>query len=467
MSRSDRKGARYLGPYFDDSVSTEQPWYLIYIDPIAEGGKGKREKKRFPTEEDAQAEKDGYEAEQQAALETTVEQAIALFVDACLLAIKHNRPGSIYAKVYRLRLFFESVLKLPVAALTDKLCKQLRKGKWVTVPGQTKSVVVLDGLATRKLKGTGKVATQTSQLNTLAAVSHFTGWLVEEGLLSVDPMAWYDPKKEAPPEHGSKGQSKLSFSQAEKVLFLSMEIAHRESGKTELGTQAAATFLMVMTGLRATTVVNLLVSNLDIRKGAAHGDHWILSAPRAKKRGAIEMRPYGLTEHFEPALGPLCIGRPGSEPMFVTAPRLTSVMKAELAARYSALDQARTKEATAARREFLREHGSWRQQMNKWQRAQFADDEGSSSRHHKRDWARRAVAKICDLAGVPRETAHALRGALASKLTARGYADIAQWLLGHVHGSTTEQSYTSPAAAALRRTRPFMDILDGGKGGRR
>jgi site-specific recombinase XerD len=464
VGRSRGAGDRCLGPYYDDSKA-EQPWYLVFIDPGAgPGGKDKREKKRFRTEAAAQAEKEGYEAEQQAAREMTVEQAIELFVDKYLRPIKRNRPASIYAKVYRLRLFLEAVLKLPVAALTEQLCQDLRKGKWRTVPGQAKSVVVLHGLATRELKGTKKEATHTSQLNTLSAVRHLTGWLVKERILTDDPMAWYDPKEEASPEHGSKGQSKLSFSQAEKVLLLSLEIAQRESGKTELGTQAAAVFLVLMTGLRANTVVNLPVSSVDIRKGAAHGDHWILTAPRAKKRGGVKMRPYALTEPFEAVLGPLCIGRPGDEPMFVTAPRLSAAMKAELATKYAALDRSRTPQAIAARRAWLREHGTWRQQINKWQRGEFAEDEGSW-RANKRDWVRRAVGKICSLAGVPRETAHALRGVLASKLTAQGYADVAQWLLDHVHGSTTEQSYTSPAAAALRRTSPFMGILEGGKRG--
>lgn len=469
MSRSNRRGDRCLGPYYDKSkndgrakdapvIEGAEPWHIFFVE---NGKKGGRE--NFRTRALALAAKDNYEAETAAAAAMTVEQAIALYVVMYLRPRKKNRPGSLKTAIYRLRWFLAPILKYPVASWTEAVSKELRVGKYRTVPGQVEPIRVLKGLDTRELPRTKKPPTHTSQLNILAAAQPFARWLVKGGYLKDDPMAWYNPiEDEGPPETGSKGQTDLSFSQAEKVLLLALELAERESGKTDIGTRAACVFVVMMTGLRASTVAGLKVSSVDIRKGEAAGDHWILTAPRAKKRGATEMVPYGLTEPFEQVLGPLCIGRSGSDPLFATDAPMSPELKRQLAARYSRLDQAKTAEATAARRAFMDEHGLHRQQINKWQRGDFSTSV-RELKHKGRDWVRRSVAKICDLAGVPRATAHELRGALTNKLTAAGYASIAQWLLQHVRKSTTSQSYTSPLAATLGETNRFMGIIKGGR----
>jgi integrase len=465
--RSNRRGDRCLGPYYDKSknagrqpdepvIEGAEPWHIIYV----EGGK--REKASFRTEKLALAAKENYEQATAAALAMTLEQGIALYVTKHLRNRKRNRPLSVKETVRRLKLYLGPILKYPVAAWTADAAKELRSGKYRAIPGQVEPVLVIQGLDTRPLGRTGKPSSHTSQLNILAAAQTFARWLVKEGLLKDDPMVWYSPLDEAPPEFGSKGQTKLSFSQAEKVLFLSLELAEAESGKTDIGTRATCVFLVLMTGLRASTIAGLKVASLDIRKGEAAGDHWILTAPRAKKRGATEMVPYGLTEPFERILGPLCIGRAPDAPMFVTDEPLAPELKRKLAERYSALDQAKTPGATAARRAFLREHGTYRQQMNKWQRGDFSVSL-REAKHKGRDWVRRSVAKLCDLAKVPRATAHELRGALTNKLTAEGYANIAQWLLRHERRSTTARSYTSPLAATLGETNRFMGIIKGGR----
>ena len=459
MGRHKDLADRVLGPRYDASKDLgrpgDKPWYLIFI----EGGK--REKQSYPTAQAAAKALAGYKKTIAEGQQTTVADALMLYEHKFLRALKKNLTTSAATTMYRLNLYFGPVLKMPLAGLDEAVCRELREGKWR--PGSAEPMV--HGLATRKLKHKEASPTPTSQLNIIAAARTFTKRLHGAGVIKVDPMKWYDPDMEPTREKGSKGQARLSFSQAERVLLTALEVAQKEAGRTEIGDRAACTFLMLMTGLRASTVAGLKVGSVDRRRGEAAGERWILTAPQAKKRGGTVMRPYGLTAVFEDVLGPLCEGRPADAPLFPTRAQISPQQKAVLAAQYSALDQSKTREATERRRAWLRDHGSWRQQINRWQRGDYSEDElrGREGGHHGRDWIRRSVAKICILAGVPVETAHGLRGALASKLTSEGYADVAQWLLNHVHRSTTEQSYAGADAVALGKTRQFMGLLKGGK----
>lgn len=438
------------------------PWYLVFVED------GKRQKESYPTQAAAAKAKAGYERGLEAAQNITVEQAIALYIQAILTDVKSNRQGSKETTRYRLLLYYKPVLKLPFGDLTPELCRKLRAGEYRAVPGSNKPKLIFEGLAQRELPRTKRVATATSQLEIIDAARTFTRRMVAAGHLASDPMSWFDPSMEAERDKGGKGQSDLSFSQAEKVLKFALELAQAEAGKTEIGTRAAAVFLVLMTGPRASTVAGLTVGSIDRRRGEAAGERWILRAPRAKKRGKTQMRSYGLPAIFETVLGPLCEGRAAHEPLFaVSRPRYSAPEKMALAAQYTALGQSKSRAATAARRAFLGKVGSWRQQMNRWQRGDFGetakDGPERSSRGHGRDWVRKSVGKICVLAGVPVETAHALRGALASQLASEGYAGVAQWLLDHVRLSTTEGSYASAEAIDLGKMKPFLGILEGGK----
>lgn len=71
---------------------------------------------------------------------------------------------------------------------------------------------------------------------------------------------------------------------------------------------------------------------------------------------------------------------------------------------------------------------------------------------HWRDWPRAWVKRICDLAGVPRVCAHAMRGAHASLATERGVtAHAVAAALDHESETTTLRSYATPAAVATGR----------------
>ncbi len=80
-----------------------------------------------------------------------------------------------------------------------------------------------------------------------------------------------------------------------------------------------------------------------------------------------------------------------------------------------------------------------------------------------RDWVRDSVFKMCELAGVPHDTAHAIRGQIASREAEKGNIAMAQWLLGHERRSTTTQSYASKESVALGNQRTFLKALKGGR----
>ena len=82
---------------------------------------------------------------------------------------------------------------------------------------------------------------------------------------------------------------------------------------------------------------------------------------------------------------------------------------------------------------------------------------------HTRDWVLAQVHRVCDEAKVPRVTAHAMRGLLATITAKRGLAGhlIAE-TLGHEDESTTMTAYAAPGAAAAGTTRNGLKVLNGG-----
>jgi integrase len=83
---------------------------------------------------------------------------------------------------------------------------------------------------------------------------------------------------------------------------------------------------------------------------------------------------------------------------------------------------------------------------------------------HWRDWVLHNVHRICDLASVPRVTAHALRGLLATLTAERGLAGhVIAATLGHEDERTTMHAYAAPGAAATGVNRRGLTVLQGGK----
>jgi integrase len=74
--------------------------------------------------------------------------------------------------------------------------------------------------------------------------------------------------------------------------------------------------------------------------------------------------------------------------------------------------------------------------------------------HHWRDWVRKWVNRICQTAGVPKVTAHGMRGLHSTLAVENGVsAHVVAASLGHESSTTTMQSYVRPEAAAGARQR--------------
>lgn len=95
--------------------------------------------------------------------------------------------------------------------------------------------------------------------------------------------------------------------------------------------------------------------------------------------------------------------------------------------------------------------------------------EAEDGKPHWRDWIRQNVHRVCDAAEVPRVTAHALRGLLATLTAERGLAGhLIAATLGHDDERTTMTAYAAPGAAAAGAGRRGLVLLKGGmKGGER
>lgn len=83
---------------------------------------------------------------------------------------------------------------------------------------------------------------------------------------------------------------------------------------------------------------------------------------------------------------------------------------------------------------------------------------------HWRDWPREWVERICAAAGVPKVSAHSMRGlhsTLAMEAGVTGAVVAAS--LGHEDVSTTTQSYAKPEAVATARQARALTVLAGGR----
>ena len=81
---------------------------------------------------------------------------------------------------------------------------------------------------------------------------------------------------------------------------------------------------------------------------------------------------------------------------------------------------------------------------------------------HWRDWVRKWVKRICEAAGVPKVTAHRMRGLHSTLAVENGVsAHVVAASLGHESSATTIQSYVKPEAVAGAQQRRVMTVLEG------
>ena len=81
-----------------------------------------------------------------------------------------------------------------------------------------------------------------------------------------------------------------------------------------------------------------------------------------------------------------------------------------------------------------------------------------------RDWVRKWVKRICEVAGVPKVTAHGMRVLHSTLAVENGVsAHVVAASLGHESSATTIQSYVKPEAVAGAQQRRVMTVLEGGR----
>jgi len=82
---------------------------------------------------------------------------------------------------------------------------------------------------------------------------------------------------------------------------------------------------------------------------------------------------------------------------------------------------------------------------------------------HVRDWVLDQVHRVCELAKVPKVTAHAMRGQLATLTAERGLAGhLIAATLGHEDVRTTMTAYAKPGSASAGANRLGLKVLNGG-----
>ena len=88
----------------------------------------------------------------------------------------------------------------------------------------------------------------------------------------------------------------------------------------------------------------------------------------------------------------------------------------------------------------------------------------SGSGHYGRDWPRKQVRRICELAGVTLVCAHSMRGAHATLGGTMGAtSQLLAAALGHANPMVTEQHYAKPGVFEAERRRKALKILKGGR----
>jgi len=92
-----------------------------------------------------------------------------------------------------------------------------------------------------------------------------------------------------------------------------------------------------------------------------------------------------------------------------------------------------------------------------------AEPEAPIFNGHWRDWPREWVQRICEKAGVPKVTAHGMRGLHSTLALEAGITGaVVAASLGHEHVSTTIESYAKPDAVTGAQQQRVLTVLSGG-----
>jgi integrase len=260
-----------------------------------------------------------------------------------------------------------------------------------------------EDLRTRASKRTMKPLAADTQRNVLAQVKSFLAWCVERGWLRENPCAGVKGIGKRRPRGKSLGKAGTTLRVKEARAWYVKAIDLADGG--DQGATAALVALLL--GMRANEIVSRRVSDLD--EDAAPADLlWIPCSKTPAGRRTLEV-----PEVLRPLLLACVEGKGANSYIF----------------------------------ERERPH------------------EVGSGMPHLRDWVIDQVHRVCDLAQVPRVTAHAMRGLLATITAERGLAGhLIAATLGHEDERTTMHAYVAPGAASAGTNRKGLLVLAGGPG---
>lgn len=258
-----------------------------------------------------------------------------------------------------------------------------------------------DELRTRPSARTGKPLAADTHRNVLAQTKSFLAWCRGQGWIAANPCADVHGIGKRRPRGKSLGKAghELRVKEARAWYRKALELA------TTGDQGATAALVALLLGMRASEIVSRRVADLD--EDEAPGDLlWIPCAKTAAGRRTLEV-----PATLRPLLVRCAVDKPPDRHLF----------------------------------ECERKH------------------ELATPKPHGRDWVIAQVHRVCDLAEVPRVTAHALRGLLATITAERGLAGhLIAATLGHEDERTTMTAYAAPGSASTGDRRRGLALLQGG-----
>jgi integrase len=258
-----------------------------------------------------------------------------------------------------------------------------------------------DEMRERPTERTGKPPSVDTHRGGLAQVKTFLSWCIEQGWLrGSNPFADVKGVGKRRPRGKSLGKSGNELRVKETRRWYEKAVELAE----EDDEGAIAALVALLLGMRATEIVTRKVADLD--DDEASGD--LLWIPCAKTAAGV--RTLEVPEVLRPYLLACAEGKAADRYLF---------------------------------------------ECNR--------EQDPIGKRHDRDWVRDQVHRVCDLAGVPRVTAHAMRGQLATLSKERGLAGhlVAQ-TLGHESERMHETAYARPGSTQTGINRRGLRVLNGG-----
>jgi integrase len=258
-----------------------------------------------------------------------------------------------------------------------------------------------DEMRTRPTERTGAPPSVDSHRGILAQARTFLGWCIERGWIRGDnPLAEIKGVGKRRPRGKSLGQSGTELRVKETRAWYTKALELAENDDEG----AIAALVALLLGMRASEIVSRKVADLD--DDEAPGDLlWIPCSKTPAGRRTLEVPAV-----LQPFLVACAEGKPSDRYLF-----------------------------------------------------ECEREQDPIGKPHRRDWVLDQVHRICELAKVPKVTAHAMRGQLATLTKERGLAGhLVAATLGHENERMHETAYARPGATQTGVNRRGLQVLNGG-----